>query len=102
MKNRITAFLLSAALCLIGLFNTPLVSNAASNDASIVVNLALSKVGTNYADGYCLAFVKDMFKQAYGFNSTACCAYKYGSSYIDSTNRNNIPLGASVFFWGEL
>ena len=98
MKNRITAFLLSAALCLIGLFNTPLVSNAASNDASIVVNLALSKVGTNYADGYCLAFVKDMFKQAYGFNSTACCAYKYGSSYIDSTNRNNIPLGASVFF----
>lgn len=74
---------------------------AASRDAQVVVNLALSKVGNTYPNGYCLAFVKDMFKSAYGFTSSACCAYKYGSSYIDSTSRSNIPMGASVFFAGS-
>ena len=76
-------------------------ASAASYDAQTVVQLALKKVGSSYKNGYCLAFVADMFESAYGFRSSACCAYKYGSSYLDSTSRNNIPLGASVFFGGS-
>ena len=35
---------------------------ADSYDANIVVEYALNKVGDSYAYGYCLAFVKDCFK----------------------------------------
>lgn len=74
---------------------------AAGYNPQTVVNLALGKVGTNYMNGYCLAFVRQCFESAYGYSSTACCAYKYGSRYIDSTSRDNIPLGADVFFGGS-
>lgn len=79
----------------------PLSVGATSYNADIVVNLALSKVGTDFANGYCLKFVRLMFNEAYGFNSTACCAYTYGNSFIDSASRDDIPLGASVFFGGS-
>ncbi|MBQ9736717.1 MAG: InlB B-repeat-containing protein [Clostridia bacterium] len=72
-----------------------------SKDAQKIVDLALSKVGTSYANGYCLRFVRQLFEDAYGFKSTACCAYKYGNSFIDSKSRDDIPLGASVFFGGS-
>lgn len=75
--------------------------SAMGYNPSTVVNLALSKVGTDYMNGYCLAFVRQMFESAYGYSSTACCAYKYGSRFIDSTSRTNIPLGADVFFGGS-
>lgn len=75
--------------------------SAAGYNAQTVVNVALSYVGrTDQGTGVCLAFVKNMFKQAYGFESTAPCAYEYGSKFIDSTSRDNIPLGADVFFSG--
>ena len=66
-----------------------------------VVTFAESKVGTSFANGYCLRFVRQCFEASYGFSSSACCANKYGSSYIDSTSRDNIPLGADVFFGGS-
>ena len=75
--------------------------SAASYDSNVVVNLALSKVGSSYANGYCLSFVKELFASAYGFTSTACCAYRYGTQFVDSTSRDDIPLGASVFFAGS-
>lgn len=70
-------------------------------DPQKVVDIALSYVGGTYKANYCLAFVKDMFVKAYALESTSCCAYNYGSQYIDSTNRNNIPKGADVFFGGS-
>lgn len=74
---------------------------AAGYNAQTVVNIALNNVGsTSFKSGYCLNFVKQMFMQAYGFESTAPCAYEYGSKFIDSTSRDNIPLGADVFFSG--
>ncbi len=75
--------------------------SAAGYNAQTVVNIALNNVGsTSFKSGYCLNFVKQMFMQAYGFESTAPCAYEYGSKFIDSTSRDNIPLGADVFFSG--
>lgn len=75
--------------------------NVGSYNVNTVVSYANSKVGTSYANGYCLAFVKQIFADTCGFTSTACCAYKYGNSFIDSTSKNNIPVGADVFFGGS-
>lgn len=97
MKKRVVA----VVLIIVMFFSMCPIISSAAYDANIVVNLALSKVNTTFANGWCLRFVKEMFAGAYGFTSTACCAYKYGNSYIDSTSRYNIPLGASVFFAGS-
>lgn len=97
MKKRVVA----VVLIIVMFFSMCPIISSAAYDANIVVNLALSKVNTTFANGWCLRFVKEMFAAAYGFTSTACCAYKYGNSYIDSTSRYNIPLGASVFFAGS-
>ena len=57
-----------------------------------------SRVGQGYASNSCLAFVRECFMALGGPASTACCAYKYGNSYIKSTSKDNIPIGADVFF----
>jgi cell wall-associated NlpC family hydrolase len=66
-----------------------------------VVTYAESKVGTSFANGYCLKFVRLCFEGSYGFSSSACCANKYASTHVDSTSRDNIPLGADVYFNGS-
>lgn len=93
---------LAILLAIVTVFScTMVMSSATTYDANKVVNYALNLVGTSYANGYCLAFVKDIFSKTCGFTSSACCAYKYGSSYIDSSSKSNIPLGADVFFSGS-
>ena len=57
-----------------------------------------SRVGQGYASNSCLAFVRECFMALGGPASTACCAYKYGNSYIKSNSKDNIPIGADVFF----
>lgn len=87
---------------------------AASYNAQTVISKAREFKGSIYSDkaknagitkGYCLGFVAIMFKQAYGFsyeaNAKSHCAYEYGSARIVSTSRDNIPLGALVFFSGS-
>ncbi len=100
MKKTLS-FLLAIALVICMLPSMSLPVLAAGYNAQTVVNIALNNVGsTSFKSGYCLNFVKQMFMQAYGFESTAPCAYEYGSKFIDSTSRDNIPLGADVFFSG--
>lgn len=79
---------------------------ASGYDAQKVVSTALSYLGrTDQGTGVCLRFVNKMFTEAYGYGyesgSTRCCAYKYGSQHIKSTSRDNIPIGADVFFSGS-
>lgn len=100
MKKMIS-FLLAITLLLSTLPSMSVSVAAAGYNAQTVVNIALSKVGTTFEERACLAFVRQMFEQAYGFSSTDCCAYKYGSQFLDSTSRDNIPLGADVFFTGS-
>lgn len=56
------------------------------------------RVGNSYPNGKCLAFVADCFNALGATRSSTCCAYNYGSSHITSTDINNIPVGADVFF----
>lgn len=90
-------------LCLVSmvLLITPNGMAAASYDPNKVVAYANSMVGKSYSNGYCLRFVKECFSKTYGFTSSACCAYTYSKSYIDSTSSTNIPVGADVFFKGS-
>ena len=101
MKRRILSLLLAMSL-MIGLFPIAILNvEAATFDATTVVSIANASVGTTGWQNLCLSFVRHCFKEAYGFNSSDCCAYNYGSSHIDSTSRDNIPLGADVFFGGS-
>lgn len=77
----------------------PVTAKAANS--SSVVNYALSTVGVNGWKGLCLGYVSHCFNTCYGFSSSACCAYAYGTNFLDSTSRTDIPLGADVFFAGS-
>ena len=64
-----------------------------------VVNHANKLKGTSFTRGYCLGWVATKFWQGLGVpKSTSCCAYNYGRKRIVSTSRDNIPIGADVFF----
>lgn len=60
-----------------------------------------SKVGQGYKSNACLAFVRQMWQGLGAGYSSACCAYKYGSSYSKYSSQGNIPIGADVFFSGS-
>ena len=103
MKKRVLSFILAVVAVITTLPIVPLSSNAVAYDSSIVVNIAedyASRGDTSYKN-LCLGFVAKCFRSAYGFQSSSCCAYNYGSSYIDNTSKNDIPLGAVVFFGGS-
>lgn len=77
-------------------------ANAATTlTSTTIANYFNNQVGRSYPSGYCLAFVADGFKALGATRSAACCAYKYGNSFIDSTSSENIPVGADVFFAGS-
>ncbi len=57
----------------------------------------LGYVGQDYYVNKCLAFVAHGFEDMGATFSSACCAWKYSQSYLDSTSRD-IPIGADVFF----
>ena len=101
-----TSKFLAIILAIISIFSTSVISLSASAattyDASKLVAKAESYVGSTWANSACLNFVANMVQKTYGTTyDSACCAYKYGSSYIDSTSSSNIPLGADVFFTGS-
>lgn len=57
-----------------------------------------SRVGESYENGMCMRFVRTGFQALGAANSSACCAYNYGNSHIQSTNIDTVPVGADVFF----
>ena len=78
----------------------PTVVNAANTtlNASAVASYMNARVGEAYDNGYCMRFVADCFATLGATRSSACCAYNYGNSHIQSTSMDNIPVGADVFF----
>jgi len=75
-------------------------------NANTVVRIAQQYAdnGATNWNNLCLGFVNACFDSAYGYtpiSNHSCCAYNYGTHYLDSTSRDNIPIGASVFFGGS-
>lgn len=59
------------------------------------------RVGQSYASNSCLAFVRECFMALGAEQSSDCCAWNYGNKYCTHTSRNDIPIGADVFFNSE-
>ncbi len=74
--------------------------NVYAYNANDMVGYLKEIEGDPYTYGYCLRFVHESFENVYGYRAYACCAYKSGSTYVDSTSRN-IPIGACVYFAGS-
>lgn len=95
------ARLLITLLLIIILFSCYSVMTAdasATVTSSQVANYFNSRVGISWESGMCLNFVRTCFQNLGGSQSSSCCAYNYGSSHIQSTDINTIPIGADVFF----
>lgn len=92
--------LLLAAVIFVGVMpmSTVPASAATRLTSSQIKNYVESRVGQTYTKNACLAFVKECFVNLGGPQSTSCCAYNYGNSFIVSTSKDNIPIGADVFF----
>ena len=102
--RKITHSLIAITICLLTLFSTMCmpVSAASTYDPNKLVTKAESYVDKWWGKGLCLNFVRTIVQDTYGTpQSSACCAYKYGSSYIDGYSQNDIPIGADVFFTGS-
>ena len=70
-------------------------------DPNDIVDYALSQVGTSTESGMCMKWVADAFRDCYQTTRySACCAAQFGIKYRDSSSRDDIPLGADVFFSG--
>lgn len=102
MKRRLMSFVLAAVMVISGVsYGITPVYAAKEHTADAVIETAIGYTGAPNWPNMCLAFVKWCFEVAYGIDSSSCCAYDYGTKYIDSTDRDNIPLGADVFFGGS-
>lgn len=97
------SFLLGMVMCLamfsvfpVFMFNVH--AGTVSLTEAQVQNYFKGRVGQSYASGYCLRFVKESWAALGATTSSACCASKYGDSFITSNSSTNIPIGADVFF----
>lgn len=97
------SFLLGMVMCLtmfgvfpVFMFNV--YAGTVSLTEAQVQNYFKGRVGQSYASGYCLRFVKESWAALGATTSSACCASKYGDSFITSNSSTNIPIGADVFF----
>ena len=92
--------LLLAAVIFVGVMPMSTVPASAATilTSSQIKNYVESRVGQTYTKNACLAFVKECFVNLGDPQSTSCCAYNYGNSFIVSTSKDNIPIGADVFF----
>lgn len=96
-RKRGFAFLLFLAVMVTAL---PLnsVYAAVQLDSQTIANYVNGRVGNKYPNGYCLKFVEESYQNLGANRPYHCCAYKSGSTYIVSTGRDNIPIGATVYF----
>ena len=100
--KRVLSQLLCLAL-LIVLLPSNNVHAATSYDPTKIVEYAINKIGNSATSGLCLKWVADAFKECYSATRySSCCAANFGAKYLDSSGRDNIPLGADVFFAGGL
>ena len=100
MKKKVLGIILAICISMINI-GVPVIVHATDYRASRIVDYVNNRVGESYANGYCLRFVDECFNNIYGYREYSCCAYSSGNSYIDSSSRDNIPLGSCIFFGGS-
>ena len=78
-------------------------SNSNTGNANKLVEYLLDKVGESFTSNACQAFVYQSLYNCFGVSNTkvSCCATKAWQNYGISSSRDNIPLGAAVYFGGS-
>lgn len=99
MKKIISAF--CALMIMFCACNVNILATTSSQNK--LVNYLNGMVGDSAKKNSCQAFVYQSLNKCLGVKNTkaACCATKAWQSYGVSTQRNNIPLGAAVYFGGS-
>ncbi len=69
-----------------------------TDEATGFVEYVNGKVGESFKDGYCQAFVCRAVNSYFGKDANACCATNAWEKWKQSNSRNDIPLGATVYF----
>lgn len=103
MKKRFLSFIVSFNLILSIISFVPITSYATytpTADAYTVINYALSKVGNYYQADRCEAFVADCLEYSIGVGGRKVCAHDAWNAYGISSDANEIPLGAAVYWSG--
>ena len=107
-KRAVQRHIITLALSLILVFTpvTYISANAASSisaaDVQTAVNYAVNwyNSGRLYYYYYCQAFVNQVWKESLGLSTSRCCAKNAYDVDLVSTSRDNIPVGASIYFAG--
>lgn len=76
-------------------------TSTATNQVQTIINTAKSLVGSSQYNGYCQRFVRVCYESAGIYaTQTAFTALEAWSLWKVSTSRENIPVGACVYFQG--
>ena len=70
-------------------------------DSTGFVDFVNNKVGEKFDTDACQAFVCRAVKSFFGKDANACCATKAWQQWKKSSSKDNIPLGAAVYFAGS-
>ncbi len=101
--SRLLATLL-AVVMMIGIVGYVPEARAATKEIAEVdfLEAANSKIGAATTQGMCLGWVRSFWVGLGAQSSTSCCAHNYslGSGRIVSTSKDNIPIGANIYFRG--
>lgn len=100
MKRFISFFLALAMIITMTDIRESITKASVSLTGEQIANCFLSKEGIYGYNNLCLGFVADVFNELGAGRYGACCAYTYGKNRIISTSKDDIPLGADVFFSG--
>lgn len=96
-RKGILTFFLAFMIVFMGL-PVDSVCAAVQLDSQTIADYVNRRVGSTYPSGYCLRFVEESYQNLGAGRPYNCCAYKSGSTYIVSTGKDNIPIGATVYF----
>ncbi len=97
-----TVSLLLSLIMIISVLVAP-VSAETAEQKKLVDYLVNDMVGQSFKSNSCQAFVYQSLNKCFGVKNTktSCCATQAWKNYGISSSRDNIPLGAAVYFGGS-
>ena len=102
MFNAMVSIMLSMLIICYGIPNNMTINKAYAANKVLtgqqIANYCNGRVGQSYASNSCLAFVRECFMALGAAQSSDCCAWNYGNKFCTHSSRNDIPIGADVFF----
>ncbi len=105
MSKRIRSFLLMLVCLFSMIVTTGVNSTAMAANVTIteqqVINKANQLKGSKAEKGMCLGWVVSFWKSLGAAKNTACCANAHGNKVVKHTTKNDIPIGANVYFTGS-